>query len=323
MPGQGLAPVGTANVAQRAIPTTRLVGRHLSWPAAIRKSRPDVYFGPAGQLPLGDVGAPAVITIHDLAIYLHREWFPGRQPLSTGLVVPRSVERAARVLCVSANTARDVEAIFHTDPGKLEVVHEGVSPRFRPLEPDQTLTVRERLGLPARFILFVSTVEPRKNLETLLDAWAQLADRPPLVVAGAFGWRFQAVAAKMERLAGAGLHHLGPVAPEDLPALYNAALCLAHPAWYEGFGLTPLEAMACATPVVCSSSSSLPEVVGDAGILVDPGDVGAWHEALRRVVGDGGLRNELARRGVLRAADFSWERAADRTWRALSRAAAG
>jgi len=305
------------------MPTARLVGRHLSWPAAIRKSHPDVYFGPAGQLPLGRVGAPAVITVHDLAIYLHREWFPGRQPLSTGLVVPRSVERAERVLCVSANTARDVEAVFHADPAKLEVVHLGVSPRFRPLEHDQTQAVRERLRLPERFILFVSTVEPRKNLETLLDAWAQLSDRPPLVVAGAFGWRFEAVAAKLERLATAGVHHLGAVAPADLPALYNAALCLAHPAWYEGFGLTPLEAMACATPVVCSSSSSLPEVVGDAGILVDPGDVDAWHEALRRVVGDGALRNDLAGRGVLRAADLSWERTADRTWRALSRAAAG
>lgn len=262
-----------------------------------------------------------MITVHDLAIYLHPEWFPGRQPLSKGLVVPRSVERAARILCVSANTARDVAAIFNPEPGRVEVVHPGVGGRFRPLEPDRTQAVRERLELPERFLLFVSTVEPRKNLETLLDAWAQLRDRPPLVVAGGFGWRYEAVRAKMERLAGAGLRHLGAVSPEDLPALYNLALALVHPAWYEGFGLTPLEAMACATPVVCSSASSLPEVVGDAALLVEPGDVDGWRAALERIDSDAALRNDLARRGVLRAAEFTWERTAERTWRALSRVA--
>ncbi len=269
------------------------------------------------------MGAPAVVTVHDLAIYRHPEWFPGRQPLSKGLVVPRSVARAERIICVSDNTARDVEAIFNADPARLEVVHSGVSARFRPLEAERTAEVRRRLALPDRYILFVSTVEPRKNLETLLDAWVQLADRPPLVVAGGFGWRFEAVAEKMRRLEAAGLRHLGSVAPDDLPALYNLALCLAHPAWYEGFGLTPLEAMACATPVVSSNASSLPEVTGDAALLVDPADVDGWRAALERVTGDAALRNHLARRGVLRAAEFTWERCADRTWRVLSRASRG
>lgn len=303
------------------IPDARLVGRHLLWPRAIRKTRPDVYFGPAGLLPLGEVRAPAVVTAHDMAIYLHPEWFPGRQWLSTRVVVPRTMARADRILCISASTRRDVARLFGVDEARLEVVPLGVSPRYRPLERDRVEAVRERLALPERFILFVSTVEPRKNLETLLDAWAQMRDRPPLVVAGGFGWRYEALAERMRRLEPAGLRHLGPVETADLPALYNLATCLAHPAWYEGFGLTPLEAMACATPVVCSSSSSLPEVVGDAAVLVDPGDVEGWTAALERVTGEAALRNDLARHGVLRAAGFTWDRTAERTWSALSRAA--
>jgi glycosyltransferase involved in cell wall biosynthesis len=142
--------------------------------------------------------------------------------------------------------------------------------------------------------------------------------RPPLVVAGAWGWRCDDVRERVERL-GSGVRLLGPVPDDDLPGLYNLATCLAHPAWYEGFGLTPLEAMACGLPVVTSSASSLPEVVGDAGLLVDPADVDGWAEALERVCEDLDLAATLRRRGVLRSAEFTWSRAAQRTWRVMDR----
>lgn len=321
LPAGAELPLESTQLASRPIPGARLVGRHLQWPRRLRKHAADAYFGPAGVLPLGDVGAPSVVTAHDMAIYRHPEWFPGRQPLSTRLIVPRSLERARTVLCVSQSTARDVREIFGLPAQRLEVAYEGVSERFRPLPREDREEVRRRLTLPERFILFVSTIEPRKNLGALLDAWAQMRARPPLVVAGGFGWRHEEVQAKMERLAAAGVHHLGPVAPDDLPGLYSAATVLAHPAWYEGFGLTPLEAMACGTPVICSDRSSLPEVVADAGLLVDPEDVQGWTDALERVTGDAGAASELRRRGLLRAADFSWERTAERTWRAIERAA--
>ncbi len=321
LPPGAQAPFHSPQLATRDIPATRLLGRHLLWPRRLRRQSADVYFGPAGLLPLGDPGSPAVVTVHDLAIYRHPEWFPARQPLSTRLVVPRSLERAGTVLCVSQSTARDVVDIFGLPAERLEVTLEGVSERFRPLDRERTAEVRRRLQLPERFVLFVSTIEPRKNLDTLLDAWAQMGGRLPLVIAGGFGWRSEAVAARMERLRSAGLHHLGPVHPDDLPGLYSAATVLAHPAWYEGFGLTPLEAMACGTPVICSDRSALPEVVGEAGILLDPGDVRAWTEALESVTQDAGLAAGLRRRGLLRAAEFSWERTAERTWRAIERAA--
>ena len=305
-------------LAFRRPPATRLIGRHLLWPARLRRLRAHLYFGPAGLLPLGGVGLPAVITAHDMAIYRHPEWFPGGQALSTRLVVPRSMRRADAIVAVSASTARDVAELFGVEPGRLEVVPEGVSDRFHPMPAERLDDVRRRLGLPGRYILFVGTIEPRKNLPTLLDGWSRMRGRPPVVVAGTWGWRCQDVRERLERLAPE-VRVLGPVSGDDLPGLYNLAACLAHPAWYEGFGLTPLEAMECGVPVVASGVSSLPEVVGDAGLLVDPADVEGWTEALERVCGDVEVAATLRRRGILRAAEFTWSRAAQRTWRVMDR----
>ena len=315
----GAAPSHPA-IGLRRPPAARLVGRHLLWPSRLRRLGADLYFGPAGLLPLAGVGMPAVVTAHDMAIYRRPEWFPGGQALSVRLVVPRSMRRADAVIAVSSSTARDVAELFGVEQARLPVVPEGVSDRFRPL-PGGTLAVeRRRLGLPDRFVLFVSTIEPRKNLVTLLEAWSRMRDRPALVVAGGWGWHYEGIRERVERL-GPDLCLLGPVAPADLPAVYNLATCLAHPAWYEGFGLTPLEAMASGTPVVASSSSSLPEVVGDAGVLVDPADVEGWTDALERVCGDADLQATLHRRGLLRASEFTWSRAAQRTWQVLTRVA--
>src|SRR5437868_1756912 len=312
-------PGGFAHVPDatyRLLPRTRLIGRHLEWPAAIRRLHPNVYFGPAGAMPLGRVAAPSVITVHDLAIYRNPRWFPGRQPLSTRLVVPRSVLRANAVIAVSENTAKDIVEIFAIDRSRIHVIPHGVSPKLRPMGAEDLADARARLRLPERFILFVGTIEPRKNLETLLDAWATMRDRPDLVVVGSWGWRYQSIRDKMARL-GPKLRHLESVDPDELPAIYNLARVLAHPAWYEGFGLPPLEAMACGTPVVVSDRSSLPEVVRDAGLIVPAGEPDEWRKSLERVVGDTQLAADLRHRGILRAAQFSWERAATLTWRAI------
>ena len=288
----------------------------------MRTLRPDAFFGPAGVMPLGDVGCPAVITVHDLAIYRNREWFPARQPLSTGWIVPRSLRRADAVIAVSRNTARDVEAIFDVPASRISVVPEGVSPSFHPLGAEDLAEARARLKLPRRFILFVSTIEPRKNLGTLLEGWAMMRDRPDLVVVGGWGWRYEPIKAQMQRL-GPRLHHLEGLDPSELPAVYNLALVLAHPAWYEGFGLPPLEAMACGTPVIVSDTSSLPEVVGDAAIVVAADSPEAWRKALEEVSGDANVAADLRRRGILRAAEFSWTRSAELTWRVFDRVLTG
>ncbi|MBO0744454.1 MAG: glycosyltransferase family 4 protein [Candidatus Dormibacteraeota bacterium] len=308
-PGIDLPPGVTA--ARRS--TIPFAGRHLLWSGALRRTGADVFFGCIGQLPLRGVGMPSVVTAHDLAIYRNPEWFPDGQWLSVQHVVPRSLRRADRVICVSHSTARDVEALLGVPHDRLRVVPLGVDGAFSSQSAEAIADVRRRLDLPERFILFVSTIEPRKNLPVLLDAWSHLDDRPALVVAGLTGWRAREIEAKLEG-AGGEVRRLGPVDRRDLPALYSAALCLCHPSWYEGFGLTPLEAMACGTPVVVSSRSSLPEVVGDAGLLIDPADPDAWTAALAQVLTDDDLRQELRTRGLARAASFTWSRTAEETW---------
>ncbi len=274
------------------------MGRHLLWPRRIRRLAPDLFFGPLGQLPLGSVGCPSVLTIHDVAIYIRPEWFPSGQPLSTRLVVPRSIERATHLIAVSHSTAADVAELFERRPEEITVIHHGVSQDFRPLPVEELEETRRRLELPDR-----------------------VPDHPDLVIAGGWGWKYEPIRDQIERM-GSGIHLLGPVQPGDLPALYNLATALAHPAHYEGFGLTPLESMACGTPVVSSDAASLPEVVGSAALLVNPTDVEGWTDALDRVLHDPGLASDLRRRGILRAAEFSWTKAASRTLRVLEATAA-
>src|SRR5690242_11193343 len=304
------------NTDYRLLPQARFIGRHLQWPAEIRRLRPDVYFGPAGALPLGRISTPSAIAVHDLAIYRNPRWFPARQPLSTRIVVPRSVLRADVLIAVSESTARDIQEFFGLDRGRIHVIPHGVSKKLRPMGAEERAEARARLALPERFILFVGTIEPRKNLETLLDAWVLMRYRPDLVVVGSWGWRYEGIKEKMERL-GPRLHHLESVDPDELPVIYNLARVLAHPAWYEGFGLPPLEAMACGTPVVVSDRSSLPEVVADAGLVVPADHPEAWRKALETVIADTDLAADLRHRGILRAAQFSWERAAHLTWHAI------
>ena len=300
-------------ISYRSFPEIPFIGRHVQWPSRLRRLAPDVFLGAAGALPLMDVGSPSVITVHDLAIYRNAGWFPQPQPLSTRWVVPSSLRRADMVIAVSNNTARDAEELFGVPSSRIAVVPHGVSRGLRPMSGDELASARERLQLPERFILFVGTIEPRKNLLTLLEAWAMMRDRPDLVIVGAWGWNYEPVRERISRL-GDRVHHLDALEPAELPAIYNLAQVLAHPAWYEGFGLPPLEAMACGTPVVVSDSSSLPEVVDDAGLVVPAGDADAWRKALEKVLGDTDLAADMRRRGILRAAEFSWSRSADLTW---------
>src|SRR5204863_10073756 len=156
------------------LPSARFIGRHLLWPGRIRALRPNAFFSPAGVLPLRQLRCPTVITVHGLAISREREWLPAGQPLSSGWIVPRSLRTADRVIAVSQNTASDLQALFGVPASRISVVHEGVSNLFRPLGSEDLKDARARLKLPERFILFVSTIEPRKNLEALLDAWSIL-----------------------------------------------------------------------------------------------------------------------------------------------------
>ena len=268
-------------------------------------------------VPLGRI--PSVLTIHDVVYLTHPEWHLPLNRYFLRVAMPVFARRARAIIAVSEYTRRQVVELLPVDPARVHVVYEAADPRFRPVrDPAALAEVCARYRLRRPFILFVGAIEPRKNLPLLLRAFAGLCQEPDfrhqLVIAGGKGWLYDEVYTTAERLnLGERLRFAGFVADEDLPALYSAADLFAHPAHFEGFGLTPLEAMACGTPVVASDATSLPEVVGEGGLLVPPHDERAWAEALRRVAHDRALHDRLAAQGLEQAARFSWQETARRT----------
>lgn len=262
---------------------------------------------------------PAVVSCHDLSFVRYPEHHPRERVRHLERHLPKSLERASRILTDSEHVRREVVSNFGIDPGKIITVPLGVEDRFHLRDEAECRMVLSRHGLAYdQYLLTVTTVEPRKNLDRLIEAYEMmpppLRRRFPLVVAGAKGWSTAALEAHMSRLQRAGeLKRLGYVPEEDLPALYAGCAGFIYPSLYEGFGLPPLEAMASGAPLLASDSSSIPEVVGDAGILVDPEDIEAMTEGLRRLVEDEPLRRELRSKGPERAALFTWDRCVERT----------
>lgn len=281
----------------------------------------DLFTGPVDLFHSPDYVFPPlrrgkrVLTIHDLSFLRYPEGAPPGLRWYLTQAVPRSISQADLVLAVSRSTKRDLIELLEVEADRVEVLYEGVEERFHPLDEEALVAVRGRYSLDFPFILTVGTLEPRKNHVGLLQAYSLLKRRhlPQLVIAGDKGWLYEGIFQEVERL---GLEErvlfLGYVPEEDLPALYNLADLFVYPSLYEGFGLPPLEAMACGTPVVVSDTSSLPEVVGDGALLVPPRDVEALGEAMEKVLSDPPLREELRRKGLERAKRFRWGEAAKR-----------
>ncbi len=266
-------------------------------------------------LPLRRI--PTVLTVHDL---IFRQLPEHHKPLNRwylNYTLPLYCRRADHIIAVSEATRQDVVQAYNLAPEDITVVHEAADPRFAPQSPEAQDRVRRTYGLPERYCLYVGTIEPRKNLARLLTAWAPLyeaGESPPLVIVGKRGWLAEPFFAALEDSpARDGVILTGYVVDGDLPAIYSAATIFVWPSLYEGFGLPPLEAMACGTPVLCARASSMPEVVGNAALLFDPEDVGALEVSLRQLLEDPALQIDLRSRGLARAARFSWERAARET----------
>lgn len=288
----------------------------------------DVFHGTDHLLPpLGR--SRMIFTIHDLIYLFFPEYHLPLNRWFLTLMLPKFLRRADAIIAVSENTRRDVTRRLGIPAEKMTVIYEGVSERFRSIQDRAELErVRARYELPPRMILFFGTLEPRKNLLTLLDAFAALLatrpDVPPLVIAGRKGWLYRPIFRRVrERGLESHVRFTDWIAEDDVPTLLNLAEVFVYPSLYEGFGLPPLEAMACGVPVICSNAASLPEVVGDAGILVEPRDVGGLMQALARVLDDASLRADLRARGVQRAQQFTWERAARQTLAVYEQSAVG
>ena len=259
-----------------------------------------------------------IVTVHDLSFLVYPQHaVPGLEFYLRG-AVPRAVRRARVVLADSENTRRDLIRFWDTPPEKVHVLYPGIAAHFRPVEDAAALErVRARYNLPDRFILSVSRLEPRKNFPGLIAAFNRFKEATGLphylVIAGGKGWLYDPIFQAADQSPyREHIHFPGFVADEDLPALYTLADVFAYPTFYEGFGFPPLEAMACGTPVISADNSSLPEVVGDAGILLPAEDTDAWADALARVLTDSELRERMRSAGFAQAARFTWERSAQR-----------
>jgi glycosyltransferase involved in cell wall biosynthesis len=304
-------------------PRVRIPWEQLLAPALLRVSGADVFHGVLNVAPLF-CPVPSVITIHDLAFLSFPQTFRRINRTYLAWATRVSAKRAARILAVSAATKREIVNLLGIAPEKIVVTHDACDPRFAPPDPAALAAFRARAGLPPRFILFLGTLEPRKNLLTLIDAYARIASATdaPLIIGGGKGWLYGEIFARVEALnLRDKVRFAGYISHEDQPLWYAAATVFAFPSLYEGFGMPPLEAMACGTPVVTSTSSSLPEVVGDAGLLIDPTNAYALAEALLRLLNDAELRAELRERGLRQASRFSWRETAERTLAAYQDAA--
>jgi glycosyltransferase involved in cell wall biosynthesis len=262
-------------------------------------------------------GVPAVLTVHDMIFKLFPEHQKRLNYWYLNATMPLYCRRADAILTVSESSKRDIVQHYGLDPAKITVVYEAAAPEFAPAPPTVVDRIRQRYGLPDRFLIHVGTIEPRKNLTRLVEALQLLRDEGlavPLVVTSARGWLYHDFFRRLDELAVRDAVHLtGYVPAVDLPALYSAATAAVLASVYEGFGLPVLEAMACGTPVVCSHASCLPEIGGEAAQTFDPYDVRAMAEAIRAVWTAGELRAEMRRQGLAQAARFSWERAAEET----------
>ncbi|MFQ5740555.1 MAG: glycosyltransferase family 4 protein [Acidobacteriota bacterium] len=268
---------------------------------------------------------PTVVTIHDMSLRLFPHFHPRRRVLTRPLVT-LTARRADAVIAVSHSAKRDIVDLTGVPAEKVHVIYEAAAPVFEPILEGQVLEeVRLRYGLGNRLLLHVGTIEPRKNLVSLVAAFAQLKkEKVPhqLVCAGALGWGYREVKRQIRRLEiGKHVRLLGYVPVADLPALYNLAEAFIFPSFHEGFGLPVLEAMACGTPVITAGHSSLAEIAGDAVELIDPHRIESILQALERLIDNQNRQGELAQRGLERSRRFTWHRAARETLQVYRRVA--
>ncbi|MFH0989697.1 MAG: glycosyltransferase family 1 protein [bacterium] len=304
-------------------------------PKYLKRNDIKLYFSPAYALPFTSnfpllfphtQDIKLVVTIHDLIAYLHPETFTAKMRLWQKLFVWNATKVSNLIIAVSESTKRDILHYFSYPAARITVVHNSVDEHFHPIKNVTGLnSIRDKYKLPQHFILYVGTIEPRKNVTSLARAYSILPEairsKYHLVLCGGLGWCSEAILSEIDALRlGNRLIRVGYVEQQDLPAIYNLAELFVYPPLYEGFGYPPLEAMACGIPTISSNTSSLPEVIGDAGILVNPTNYHEIAESMASILTNSDLHQRLAKLGRERAALFNWKKNALETLEVLERA---
>lgn len=295
-------------------PLRRIVWEQVMQPSQLPEF--DLYHTLAFVAPLW-LNTPLVVTVYDLSFLHYPQLLTPARRLYLRLFTRLTCQRARRVIGISHSTAQDMVASLNIASDKVDVAAPGYDPAvFRPLPTETVAAFRQQKGLPERFWLFIGTLEPRKNLLTLLEAYARLPHRLPLILGGGKGWLYDEIFATIERhQLQDSVRWLGYIPAAELPLWYNSAEVFVFPSVFEGFGLPVLEAMACGTPVMISDASSLPEVAGEAGQKLPPHDITAWSDALNRAMNDSNWRDQASQRGLVEAQRYSWQTTAQQTLR--------
>jgi glycosyltransferase involved in cell wall biosynthesis len=262
---------------------------------------------------------PIITTIHDISFRLYPEWFPRKHRLLLNLSVPPAMRRAKKVITVSESSRRDIIRIYGLEESKIIAIPEAAGPEYGPVPKDLAReAVKDRFGITDPFLITVGVLQPRKNHSMLIEAFARARRQSgiphKLVITGKKGWEWEALIRQAARLNVAdALIYTDYVEDENLPPLYSTADGMAFPSLYEGFGLPPLEAMACGTPTLVSDAPAMPEVVGDGAWVLPKMDAVAWGDAIVRILTDAEMRQYWSERGLRRAEQFSWVRSAKQT----------
>lgn len=298
-------------------PVARIAWEQTGLPLSIAAHRLDVFHGPMHVVPMLP-RVPSVITVHDLAFIRFPEQLPRGRRAFLIAATRLSVRKAERVITVSRNTAKDLVEWLDVPEDKITSIPLAPSPRVRPVTGRSLDVFRMKWEIERPYVIAVGTLEPRKNLPTLLRAFARIKDQVDhqLVLVGPEGWLTGELTQTLRELdLGNRVRLTGFVSDEELGGWYSAADLFAFPSYYEGFGLPSVEAMRCGTPVLASDTSSFPEVVGDAGVLIPPRDVDLWAETMRDLLLDPARLAAMSERGRARADEFSWTRTAEETYR--------
>lgn len=301
------------------LPHTPFIRIPLTLSAELRRNRVDVLHVQFTSPPFSP--CPVVVSIHDLSFEHLPQTFKRRSRMQLRLTVRRSARNAAQVIALSEHTRTDLISTYNLRPEKVNVVPLAAPAAFAPVRDDNELQrVRQTYGIDRDYILSVGSIQPRKNLSRLIEAYSLLrrerteGNLPQLVLVGKNAWLFEETFRSLKDLeVGMSVILTGYVPQADLPALYSGALCFVYPSYFEGFGLPPLEAMKCGAPVIVGNKTSLPEVVGEAALMIDPFDVNAIAGAIQKVISDSDLRAELRAKGLERATHFNWKETARQT----------